>query len=100
MRLIRNIRPGIDRLIFCFPLVCADGKINTLVKFMSHLECIRIPAVIDSMLVFEAESGYFDKTLVFRNSKDYMPEKDKNYQWITASVLNDPGDQVIYLRKR
>lgn len=100
MRLIRNIRPGIDRLIFCFPLVCADVKINTLVKFMSHLECIRIPAVIDSMLVFEVESGYFDKTLVFRNSKDYMPEKDKNYQWITASVLNDPGDQVIYLRKR
>ena len=100
MKLITNIRPGIDRLIFCFPMVCAVSKINTLIQFMSELNCTRILSTIDNEIIFEAAGGYFKETLVFKNSKDYFSDKDKSYLWVIGSVINDPGDEVILLRKR
>ena len=90
MRLIKNMRPGIDRLIFCFPMQGSDYHIETLLEYMSQLNCTKIPPVVPAVLIYEAESGYFDNTLQFST----CIECDDTL--VICSIM----DKITYLRKR
>ena len=89
MRLISNMRPGVDRLILWFPFAEFYYDIEVLSKFMENLNCTRIKSVVDVVLVYEAESGYFTSVLEF--------SKVNSQQSILCSVVLDNIN--IYVRR-
>ena len=89
MKLITNMRPSIDRLILWFPFVGFYSDIRAINKFMEKLNCIRIKSVIDVVLIYEAEHGYFTSMLEF--------SKVNSQQSILCSVVFDNIN--IYVRR-
>ena len=89
MRLITNMRPGIDRLILWFPFAGFYSDIDTINKFMEKLNCVRIKSVVDVVLIYEAEHGYFTSMLEF--------SKVSSQQSVLCSVVLDHIN--IYVRR-
>lgn len=89
MKLITNMRPGIDRLILWFPFVDFYSDIDTVTQFMEKLNCIRIKSVVDVVLIYEADHRYFTSMLEF--------SKVSSQQSILCSVVLDNIN--IYVRR-
>lgn len=57
---------------------------------MSELNCTRLPTIVPAVLIYEAESRYFDNTLQFSTCTNCGDT------WVICSIM----DKITYLRKR